>query len=135
MNFAKDLLFLHGHITDPRSLDTPPAAAGHTSPGMAVPAAVPPETAPRAATTVRQAGAAACAAPDRLAPTLRRLAAPARYFNGLLPLAALSPLASRAGSGQSVFGQSYGNRVASHRVFGGASPWSCAAGCLTGGCG
>lgn len=136
MNFAKDLLFLHGYITDPRSHDTPPAQTGHASPEMAVPTAVPADTVPRAAAAVRQAGAAATrTAPDRLAPALRRLAAPASFFNGLLPLAALSPLASRTGSGQSAFGPTYGNRIASHRLFGGSSPLSGAGGCLTGACG
>jgi hypothetical protein len=138
MSFAKDLLFLHGHITDPHSLDTPRAAAGHASSEMMAPTAVSPDTLSRsrAATTAPPPRAtAASTARDRLAPALRRLGAPARYFNGLLPLATLPPLASRAGSAQSVFGPTYGNRVASHRVFGGSSPWPGAAGCLTGACG
>lgn len=137
MNFAKDLLFLHGHITDPRSLDLPPGPAGHASPDIAAPAVVPADTLPRTAPLAGQTGAsAACAVVlDRLEPALRRLAAPARFFDGLLPLAALSPLGSRAASGQPGFGPTYGNRVASRHAFGGPPPSPCIAGCLPGACG
>lgn len=117
MNFAQDLLFLHGHITDPRSLDAPASTRPAGRP--AAPAARPPAVA-------KPGGDVVCAAPapDRLAPALRRLHAPLRFFGGLLPLA---PLAPRADDRSMRFGHSYGNALASRRLFGGPAGPACSA--------
>lgn len=117
MNFARDLLFLHGHITDPRSLDT--AASTPQAGRPAAPAAQPPADAMRGGD-----GACAAPAPDRLAPALRHLHAPLRFFGGLLPLA---PLAPRTDHHAMRFGPSYGNALASRRLFGGTAGPACGA--------
>ena len=84
----KDLLFLHGHIADPRlALE------------MSAPQAADPD--PAANTNTQSAWRE-----------------PMTLFKSLLYLGGLESIDSRIGEEEEAFGQTYGNRVASERTFG-----------------
>ncbi|MEG3192930.1 hypothetical protein [Lysobacter sp. D1-1-M9] len=120
MNIYKELLFLHGYVTNPRDLADDPAEnhGVRTSPAAAVPLAV--------AASVASAAAAkpadAAPVPARPAATLVLRAPVERLFDGALPLIATTRPVSRLGlEEEEAYGPRFGNRLASRRIFGGAS--------------
>lgn len=126
MSLYSDLLFLHGHIADPRL-----AAA------LSTPAA------PGAAPSIQQQR------PSAGEDTRRH---PMDLFKSVLYLGGLQSIDSRIGEEEESFGPTYGNRVASERTFGkpaapafhrrvaplarrNVAAIAADAGCVAGGCG
>ena len=106
MSLYKDLLFLHGHIADPRlALDLSAAPAVDPGPTAGIEAA--------SGTT-----ADATAARTKTTDTQTAWREPMTLFKSLLYLGGLESIDSRIGEEEEAFGQTYGNRVASERTFG-----------------
>ena len=95
MSLYRDLLFLHGHIADPRL-----AAALSTPTASTTPSSVPQR--PSAGEVTRRH--------------------PMDLFKSVLYLGGLQSFDSRIGEEEERFGPTYGNRVASERTFGKPAP-------------
>ena len=108
MSPYKDLLFLHGHIADPR-LALELAAEQAADPAPAAASAV----ASTAAWTTN---------PNTNVNTPSAWRDPMTLFKSLLYLGGLESIDSRIGEEEEAFGQTYGNRVASERTFGKPAP-------------
>ena len=126
MSLYRDLLFLHGHIADPR-LAAELSATRVVDPGP-------------------DAGPTPAPAKTTNLPSAWR--EPMTLFKSLLYLGGLESIDSRIGEEEESFGPTYGNRVASERTFGKpaadrfrrrvlpvARNASAPLGCVAGGCG
>ena len=138
MSLYSDLLFLHGHIADPRlalALSTASPAQA-SSPGPATGIGIAPTPVINTAADM-PAGPAAAARRD-----------PMTLFKSPLYLGGLESIDSRIGEEEEAFGPTYGNRIASERTFGkpATEPFhrrvvqvarnaSAPLGCVAGGCG
>lgn len=96
MSLYRDLLFLHGHIADPR------LAAALSAPAAATAPATTPQQRPVAGEDTRRH--------------------PMDLFKSVLYLGGLQSIDSRIGEEEERFGPTYGNRVASERAFGKPAP-------------
>lgn len=96
MNLYKDLLFLHGHIADPRLAAALSAPAASTAPAST------PQQRPNPGEDIRRH--------------------PMDLFKSVLYLGGLQSIDSRIGEEEERFGPTYGNRVASARAFGKPAP-------------
>ena len=105
MSPYKDLLFLHGHIADPR-LALELSAAQVADPG------------PAADIATATAAAAGTTNTNTNTNTQSAWREPMTLFKSLLYLGGLETIDSRIGEEEEAFGQTYGNRVASERTFG-----------------
>jgi hypothetical protein len=103
MSAYKDLLFLHGHIADPRlALELSAAQTVDPDPATAIATATP----------------AGATNPNTNTNTQIAWREPMTLFKSLLYLGGLESIDSRIGEEEEAFGQTYGNRVASERTFG-----------------
>ena len=103
MSPYKDLLFLHGHIADPR---------------LALELSVEQPGDPGPATAIATATSAGTTNPNTNTNTQIAWRKPMTLFKSLLYLGGLESIDSRIGEEEEAFGQTYGNRVASERPFG-----------------